>query len=465
MLQKTWKEALQALEEQIGRDPVHSWFQQSRLVALDGQEACITVPTRLHREYIHQHYLEHLKAALGVPEACLQVEATSTEDLLREEGLLEEAPVFEEPPAAPQPAAERHPAPPAEEDAPLRLNPAYTFDTYVVGPCNNFAHAACRGVADRPAEVFNPLFLHGPVGVGKTHLIQAVAHSLLERQPDLRIVYLSCEQFVNHFIAAVKSGDPNTFRLRYRQADVLVVDDIHLLSNKARTQEEFFHTFNTLHNARKQIVLSSDSPPQDIPQLHNRLVSRFQSGLVAEIEPPCFETRVAILQAKAQRNQVPLDVEVAKFLAEQVTTNVRELEGTLIRLLFLASLQGRKVDLGLAQEVVSAGQRGQARIVRIDDILDVVTRRFGVKVSDLQSKRRTQSVVVPRQVAMSLARRLTRMSLEEIGGHFGGKDHTTVLYALDRVKDRASVDSDFAALVASLEREIRKNLQDGPARA
>lgn len=444
-LASTWTRALAALENRIGPSDVDNWFRSVRLLDLHGGHARLAVPTDLHEQRIRKRFLGTLCESLGVAECAFEIQPFNPE---RE---LLDAPDPETPrrPAPAVPAGE----PPQEEGTPL--NPEYCFDNYVVGPCNRFAHAAAVGVSDRPAAAFNPLFLHGPVGVGKTHLMQAIAHHLLGKEPDLKILFLSCETFVNHFIRSLQQGDVERFRNRYRQADVLVVDDIQMLANKARTQEEFFHTFNTLHNARKQIVLSSDSPPQDIPALQERLVSRFKWGLVAEIEPPCFETRVAILHAKAQRSGHALGDDVGKFLAEHIQSNVRELEGTLTRMFAMASLTNRAVDMALAREVLGPALRARQRIIRMDDILLAVVSRFGVKVSDLQSKRRTHSIVFPRQVAMYLARLMTSLSLEEIGGFFGGRDHSTVVYALERVSARRRVDSDFGVLLNELEGDIR----------
>ncbi|HEX9794725.1 MAG TPA: chromosomal replication initiator protein DnaA [Planctomycetota bacterium] len=450
----TWAKALKKLEGAIGVVEVDSWLRDARLTHHEPPaKAHMTVPSRLHEERIRAKFLPHICVALEVQSCDLDV-ALVEEEFAQPD----ELPI----PKARPPAADPASAPARErEPAGLVLNPDYVFDAYVVGPCNRFAHAAARGVADRPAVAFNPLFLHGPVGVGKTHLMQAIAHHLLAREADLKIVFLSCETFINHFIQALQQGQPETFRHRYRQADVLVVDDIQLLANKARTQEEFFHTFNTLHNAQKQIVLSSDSPPEEIPALQERLVSRFKWGLVAEIEPPCFETRVAILQAKAARSNLALPDDAAHYLAEHVQNNVRELEGTLTRMQALAALNNRQVDLDLAREVLAPTLRGRVkRPVRMDDILETVTSHFGVKVSDLQSKRRTQSVVLPRQVAMNLARKLTPLSLEEIGGFFGGRDHSTVLYSLEKMEQRRRVDAEFANRLAELEREVRRRVEE-----
>ncbi len=454
----TWQRALSELRAKLGQDDVERWLSDTRILALDPDVATLAVPSQLHLEWIRENYLGTIRSILGVeqcnlehhpvdPPPAAEVPVSPAEPTAAVNGASLEP--VQAPARAPEPVSSEIPAPP------LVLNSDYRFENYVVGPCNRFAHAAARGVADRPAVAFNPFFLHGSVGLGKTHLLQGIAHHLLGDRADQNIVFLSCEQFVNHFIGALQRGDLQAFRNRYRNADVLVVDDIHLLANKARTQEEFFHTFNTLHNARKQIVLSSDSSPEDIPQLQERLVSRFKWGLVAEIEPPCFETRVAILQAKAERLGLELPREVAKYIAEHVEDNIRELEGSLTKLTAMASLFGRAVDVGLARQVLSATFTSQNRAIRMDDILDVVCRHFAVKIGDLQSKRRTQSIVFPRQIAMFMARQLTPLSLGEIGGHFGGRDHSTVLYAIEKMEQRRRVDSEFGVTLSDLERQIR----------
>ncbi len=454
----TWRRVLGSLGERLGKAEIERWLSDVQLLSIQGDVAILSIPSRLHREWIVTRYEKAICAELAVSRCQFE---------LREVDLDQ---IFSDPPSptsgqsAPtprKPAPELPSAKPSEIHAsrPLVLKPDYTFEDFVVGPCNRFAHAAARGVADRPAIAFNPLFLHGRVGLGKTHLIQAVAHRLLEDEPNLNIVFLSCEQFVNHFIQALQAGDINSFRQRYRAADVLIVDDIQLLANKARTQEEFFHTFNELHNAGKQIVLSSDSTPQDIPSLQERLVSRFKWGLVAEIEPPCFETRVAILKQKADVGGIELPQDVANLVAEHVPNNVRELEGTLTRIRAMASLTNRPIDFALAREVLASSSLIRARSIRIDDILETVCRHFSSSVSELQSKKRTQSVVFPRQVAMFLARRMTELSLGEIGGYFGGRDHSTVVYALEKIEARRRVDSDFSLLLGELERRTREDIE------
>ncbi|MBL8086247.1 MAG: chromosomal replication initiator protein DnaA, partial [Candidatus Obscuribacter sp.] len=291
---------------------------------------------------------------------------------------------------------------------PLTLNPAYTFSNFVVGPCNRFAYAGAMGVAENPARAYNPLFLHGSVGLGKTHLLQAICHDLLRRKPSTRILYLSCETFTNHFIAALEKGALENFRRRYRNVDVLVVDDIHFLANKERTQEEFFHTFNALFQASRQIVLSSDSPAKEIPTLQERLVSRFKWGLEAEIEKPCFETRLAILRRKARTMNVTLADEVAMVLAERITNNIRELEGAINRIVGYSSLQNEKITPELVKRVMPELEADKTTIVRMEDISSIVARIYHVRLQDLQSRRRHQSVALPRQLAMFLARRHTK---------------------------------------------------------
>jgi len=330
----------------------------------------------------------------------------------------------------------------------IGLNPRYTFENFVVGPCNRFCHAVSLGTAEAPGKTYNPLFLHGSVGLGKTHLLQSICYSLIDNWKDVRILFLSCETFVNHFISALENGDLQKFRHKYRHVDVLVVDDIHVLANKERTQEEFFHTFNSLYNAGKQIILSSDSPPKDIPTLQDRLVSRFKWGLVTEIEPPCYETRMAILRRKGRERGQELPDEVAQIIAEHIDTNIRELEGAINKLYSFSNVTGRAITVEFAREVLTevfTKRRGQPSM---DDIIEVVTSHFSVKLSELQSKKRTNQIAFPRQIAMYLARQITRHSLEEIGGFFGGRDHTTVLHAARKLTRLAQEDEQVRGLLA-----------------
>jgi chromosomal replication initiator protein len=449
-LHLAWANVLARVEKDLGAPEVDAWLRGSRLVACEDGVATVDVPTPLHQNRMSA-YLPYVREVLAVRECQIRVM-----DLDLEAALF--SPEYSLPSVgqpAPVPAAAAVAAPALRPPDALVLHPDYNFDSFVVGPCNRFAHAAAVAVSEKPANAFNPLFLHGSVGLGKTHLMQAIAHGLRERNPQIRITYLSCEQFTNHFILALRQGSFDSFRDHYRHTDVLIVDDVHLLANKQRTQEEFFHTFNALHGAGKQIVLSSDSPPQDIPSLQERLVSRFKWGLVAEIEKPCFETRVAILLRKAEKLGIELPDTVARFMAEHVQNNVRELEGGLLNLKALAALDGQAISLRLAQRAMQPSTAAGRRAVRMDDVLEAVVGHLGAKLADLQSKRRSHSVVGPRQIAMYLARKLTPMSLEEIGGYFGGRDHSTVIYAVQKVADRMRVDGEYARRVSEVERLAR----------
>jgi chromosomal replication initiator protein len=341
-----------------------------------------------------------------------------------------------------------------EGEQPLPLNPDYVFENFVTGPCNRLPHAAAVAVSEKPGNAYNPLFIHGGVGLGKTHLLQAVCQKLLERQDDARILYLSCDSFINQFINAVESGEMNQFRFRYRNVDMLVIDDIHFLTGRDRTQEEFFHTFNTLYQQHKQIILSADCPPNEIPELEERLVSRFNWGLVARIEKPCYETRVAILQKKAKMRELALPEDVICYVAAKVENNTRELEGAITKLQGLSLLQNGKIDLDLAKAALGESATPEQRRVTIQQISDLVTKYYNVKMSDLQSKRRHKSIAFPRQVCMYLARRHTRYSLEEIGGYFGGRDHTTVLHAVRTVDQDVQADREIARQVTSIENQL-----------
>lgn len=341
-----------------------------------------------------------------------------------------------------------------EGEQPLPLNPDYVFENFVTGPCNRLPHAASLAVSEQPGQAYNPLFIHGGVGLGKSHLLQAVCQKLLERQAESRILYLSCDSFINQFMLAVENGDMQHFRHHYRHVDLLVIDDIHFLAGRDRTQEEFFHTFNTLYQQHKQIILSADCPPSEIPELEERLVSRFNWGLVARIEKPCYETRVAILQKKARMRGLTLPEDVVCYVAAKVENNTRELEGAITKIQGMAMLQSGRIDLELAKaalgDVVSADQRR----ITIQQIFDVVTRYYNIRLSDLQSKKRHKSIAFPRQVCMFLARRHTRYSLEEIGGYFGGRDHTTVMHAVRTVDSDTRADKQIAEQLTHLEAQL-----------
>lgn len=359
----------------------------------------------------------------------------------------------------PEPAAARLSAPVAVRSSvnadPIVLCPDYSFDQFVTGPANRLAYAASIAVANQPGTAYNPLFIHGGCGLGKTHLLQAICQLILTHKPDHRICYLSCDAFMNDFIDCVQQGKMAEFRHRYRHVDVLVIDDIHFLANKERSQEEFFHTFNELYQSNRQIVISSDSPPNEIPQLEERLVSRFQWGLVAHVSKPDFETRIAILRAKARLRGVEMPDDVISYVANRVDSNARELEGAITTIQGHAALQDRAINLQLALEALGEpAMLGGASQATLQTIIDAVTAYYNVKLSDLQSKRRHKSITEPRQVCMWLARKRTRFSLEEIGGYFGGRDHTTVMHSIRITDERMSTDAHYARQIHQIEERL-----------
>jgi chromosomal replication initiator protein len=335
------------------------------------------------------------------------------------------------------------------------LSPDFSFESFVVGPDNRLAHAAALAVAQQPGRAYNPFFVHGGVGLGKTHLLQAICQQTIRNNPDLRIYYTSCNTFMNHFHDAVQSGDMHSFRYRFRNYDMFVVDDIHDLSNRGTSQEEFFHTFNTLYQGGRQIVLSSDAPPNEVPDMEERLTSRFSCGLVANIERPCYETRVAIVKSKAAMRSVSLPDDVASYIAARIDTNIREIEGAITKIQTLAVLDNCEIDLTMTKRSIGEQLRtnGSAKLT-IQDILDTVSVFYGLKLTELLSKRRHKSVSLPRQIGMYLARKHTRFSLGEIGGYFGGRDHTTVMHAIKSIDGKRigddRLDQDIAELESTL---------------
>jgi chromosomal replication initiator protein len=465
-LRHVWADVQEELKQHVQPEQFETWFRRAALRAVDEQAVELAVQNNFAREWLENYYRLQVEDAIQrVLGSRRKVSFTVDPELVpRREA--EQAPKRAESVPAPDPVLPAR-APAQEKgrvglsqggllwNSDVVLKPKYTFDNFVVGPCNRFAHAAAMGAGESPGKLYNPLFLHGSVGLGKTHLLQSICFSILDRWPETLILYLSCETFVNHFINALENGDLAAFRHKYRNIDVLVVDDIHMLANKERTQEEFFHTFNTLYNAGKQIVLSSDSPPKDIPTLQERLVSRFKWGLVTEIEMPCYETRMAIVKRKSRERGHEIPDDVAQLLAERIETNVRELEGAVNKIIGYAHLTGRPIHADLAREAlrdIFEVRRGEPCM---DDIVQIVTEHFSVKLSDLQSKRRTASVTYPRQVAMYIARKVTRHSLEEVGRFFGGRDHSTVLYAIERIGSRILEDAACRNAVEGLLEKLR----------
>ena len=437
-----WQRIIQQVVSS-GGNIIRPWFTKLDPISLEHGLLEIQVPTRREQKYCQQHatglFTDAAQAATGRLVGVCFLTSAQTEIELETDTA---APTARE----------------AEEatsiDIPF-INPDNTFDTFVTGPCNRLPHAACLAVSETPGKTYNPLFIHGNVGLGKTHLLQATCHKIISDNPKANISYLSCETFVNHFIQAVEQGRLHEFRYRYRHSDVLVIDDIQFLSNHEQTQEEFFHTFNTLYQSQKQIILSSDRSPSQISDLEERLVSRFNWGLVARIDRPCYETRVAIVQKKARLRDVNLPEDVICFIAGTIDSNTRELEGAISKIDMLAQVCDRAIDLSLAEEALGTEPTAATREITIEDILNAVIARYGVRLADLQSKKRSRSIAFPRQVCMYLARSLTRHSLEEIGGYFGGRDHTTVLHANKTVERLRGDDVQFQATLDVLTQEIQ----------
>lgn len=334
------------------------------------------------------------------------------------------------------------------------LNPKYTFDTFVIGNSNRFAHAACLAVAEAPAKAYNPLFIYGGVGLGKTHLMHAIGHYIRENNPKLKVVYVSSEKFTNELINSIKDDKNVTFRNKYRNIDILLIDDIQFIAGKERTQEEFFHTFNDLYEANKQIIISSDRPPKEIPTLEDRLRSRFEWGLIADIQPPDYETRIAILKKKADIENIDVPNDVMLYIANKIQSNIRELEGALIRVVAYSSLANREISVDLASEALKDIISNKTKQITIELIQDVVASFFNLRPEDFKSKRRTRNVAFPRQIAMYLARKLTDLSLPKIGDEFGGRDHTTVIHAYEKISTDLSKDEALKETVNELSKRL-----------
>jgi chromosomal replication initiator protein len=420
MLASLWERLVDAASRRIPAAVVESWVRPCRLLALEGDHLRIGSPNRFSRDWLVQRYMPALQAAAaeclgGQPRISVVVDGTVD---------------AEEPEPALAPAAYAPRPHPSIES----LNPRYTFDTFVVGSGNQFAQAASQAVAELPSRAYNPLFIYGGVGLGKTHLLHAVGHQTAKLFASMTVAYVSTERFTNELINAIRYDRTAEFRGRYRTIDLLLIDDIQFISGKERTQEEFFHTFNDLYESRKQIIVSSDCSPKDIPDIDERLRSRFEWGLIADIQAPDFETRVAILKKKAALERVLLADDVAYLIASRVKSNIRELEGSLTRMIAFCALTGREMGTDLAQEVLADLWGEEERVVTIEHIQRTVGEFFGIRVAELKAKSRTKTVAFPRQVAMYIARQLTHASLAEIGRAFGGKDHTTVLHAVDKVR-------------------------------
>jgi chromosomal replication initiator protein len=430
-----WDQILARIETKVNRHSFYTWFRPTSLMTDGGSQLTIRVPNPLFKDWLTKHY------SVVLAEALTEVRRPGATVLFVAEGA---APAVAPEEAATPPAHEREPPPAAALGG---LNPRYSFDTFIVGSSNQFAHAACRAVAEAPSRSYNPLFIYGGVGLGKTHLMHAIGQYVLQHNPSLKLTYISSERFMNEMINAVRYDRILDFRERYRSVDLLLVDDIQFVSGKEGTQTEFFHTFNALYDAQKQIVLSSDRPPHEITALEERLRSRFEWGLIADIQPPDLETKVAILKRKAEAEAVPLPDAVAIYIAGRIKSNIRELEGSLIRLIAYASLTGQQISLSLAQDVLKNILDHDEKAITIETIQKYVADYYNLKMADLKSRNNSKSVAMPRQVAMYLCKSLTHASLPEIGRSFGGKHHSTVIHSIRKVEDLRKKEPDFNSLI------------------
>ena len=443
-----WLLVLGALEKKISRHSWDTWLKPTRFSHTSGKTIFVRIPTpEFH--HIEEKFGDLIQEAMDtfVPDYQEVKFVTAEEDpsapQVRPDGGFAPASV----PVASSGAARQQRF---DWDSAAQLNPRYTFDAFVIGAGNQFAHAAAQAVAERPSKAYNPLFLYGGVGMGKTHLMQAIGHEVKRRQPQSAICYVSSEKFTNEMINSLRYDRMTSFRDKFRNVDVLLIDDIQFLAQKERTQEEFFHTFNALHESMKQIVIASDRPPKELAEVEDRLRSRFEWGLIADIQPPDLETKVAILQKKAESERVSLATDLALYIASNVRTNVRELEGALIRLIAYCSLTGAEISLVTAQQVLKNFIDSQARKITIDAIQRAVADQFGLRVTEIKAKSNSRAIVFPRQVAMFLAKQMTEASLPEIGRQFGGKHHTTVMHSIGKIEEQRQSDKDLNRLLNKL---------------
>jgi chromosomal replication initiator protein len=434
-----WEEALGQLRERLGKQNFDTWIKPIRIEKGSGGEVRLSVPNKFFRDWLTEHFLAVIEETLTSLWGYTAKVSLVVNQELQPSRRIEK-----------RENKERH-----QLQRVTNLVSKYTFDTFVVGASNQFAHAASMAVANQPGEHYNPLFIYGGVGLGKTHLINAIGHKIMERRPAAKVVYLSSESFMNELIASLRRDRMDEFKARFRNTDVLILDDVQFLAGKERTQEEFFHTFNSLYESHKQIVITSDKFPKEIPDLEDRLRNRFEWGLIADIQPPDVETRVAILQKKAEAEGVPLPHEVAIFIASHIDSNVRELEGSLTRLGAFASLTKADITVELAKEVLQNTLKGSSREVTIENIQKTICDYFNIKLGDLKSKKRTRDIALPRQVAMYLCRKYTSVSFPAIGYKFGNRDHSTVIHASKAIEKRIKEDPSIQATVERLEKSLR----------
>ena len=430
-----WNKTLEIIKDYLSTPSYETWFKTTRALEETEDKLVIGVISEFGRDWIRSNYLPLIKEVIrAVAGKDLSLEFVVLKEKKKEKKIIKEEII---------------------NRRRLGLNENYTFDNFVVGDSNKLAHAASLAVSKNPGHSYNPLFIYGGVGLGKTHLIQAIGHYILDTKPELKVVYVTSEIFTNEVIHSIQKGKMNDFHNKYRNVDVLLIDDIQFLAGKERTQEEFFHTFNTLHNNYKQIVITSDRLPKEIPTLEDRLRSRFEWGLMVDIAPPDFETRVAILKKKADKEKIKVPDDVIYYIAENIKSNIRELEGALIRLLAHASLNNSEITLDFTKRILS-GIFGKIEKKKIDaeEVKTVVSSYFSISVEDIEGGKRSQDYTIPRQIAMYLIREFTNLSLPQIGTLFGGRDHTTVLYSIDKIKRELKKDENLKAAVEEIRRML-----------
>jgi len=440
-----WSEFLTSVSTLVNKQTFETWFKPMRLSSVDGSRVVIDCPSKFFVEWVSEHHSDKIQFALrqligGEPQVSLQNANDAPPEISRRPEVT--------PQAVPAQRARR----PASEGE--KLNPKYVFDEFVVGNNSRMTYAACLAVSERPAQVYNPLFIYGGVGLGKTHLMQAIGHGVFKSQPGARVHYCSAESFMNEMIMAIRQGNSHEFRAKYRNVDLLLIDDIQFLAGKESTQEEFFHTFNALHDANKQIVVTSDRPPKEIPTLEDRLVSRFEWGLITDIQQPDYETRLAILRKKVERENIMIPDDVLALIADSVTSNLRELEGSLVKLLVHASVYKKDVTVEVAHDVLKDFVKSTPRKTSISLIQKVVSQHYRVPVESMRSKVRTARLAFPRQVAIYLSREMTQASLAQIGQRFGGRDHTTVIHACQKITDLVERDVSLRSTINQLRKEL-----------
>ncbi|WP_432406076.1 chromosomal replication initiator protein DnaA [Wukongibacter sp. M2B1] len=438
-LHEIWDQTLKLIKTELTEVSYNTWLKSLEPISINGKRIILGVPNDFNKGILETRYMTLITNAIKqITSQDFRIEfiIPGSDDFnnLTKNNDNKDINFFESP----------------------NLNPKYVFDTFVIGNSNRFAHAASLAVAETPAKAYNPLFIYGGVGLGKTHLMHAIGHYTLSQNPNTKVVYVSSEKFTNELINSIKDDKNVEFRNKYRTVDVLLIDDIQFIAGKERTQEEFFHTFNALYEANKQLIISSDRPPKEIPTLEDRLRSRFEWGLITDIQPPDFETRIAILRKKAELENIDIENEVLHFIAKKIKSNIRELEGALIRISAYSSLTNKDVSIDLANEalkdIISSSKPKQ---ITISYIKDVIAQHHNVKVEDLNSKRRTRSITYPRQIAMYICRELTDFSLPKIGEEFGGRDHTTVIHAYDKISKDIKSDSDLKNRIEKIIKEIQ----------